>query len=478
MNRDVVEFGFREKRYLFSPETLAVAMPDAGDSAQEPTPNHAPSEVGGINFITLNIAHDCNMACPYCFAKQGLYGGEREMMTEETARRSVDWLLRESGAKADCYLRFLGGEPFLNLRVMRDTMSYANEVAARSGKKVHFSVNTNGTLFNSEIQELFEQFKLRVSISIDGTREAHNVHRIFRSGRGTYDVVVDNVDKFLASDPTAMVNGTITSSNLNIYDYIVEFRRLGFRSIRFALVGTADAGVAVRREELLESLRVQYDRVADKYLSDVLAGDVWYFADFYKYFEGLRYRRRRGHRCGAGTTYANVDVSGSVHLCHRFTADKTQVVGNIVSGTNVDESILVMNQLRKVMPSMPSGSGAATNGGLVSLKRKGGARAPQVRSNAAGHHQLDGANLSDFMLDEITNPCAVCDIRALCGGSCFHDGETLFGDLHGGPDVFKCEVDRHLAKTAIWLVDHIAAGAPAAFARLEHLHRLGSEHRK
>jgi uncharacterized protein len=413
----------------------------------------------GVNFITLNVAHDCNMACPYCFAKQGLYGGPRKMMTPEVARKSVDWLLNVSGARRDCYVRFLGGEPLMNVPVMRDTMGYATARAAAVDKRVHFSINTNGTIYSSEIDDLLRQYHVQISISIDGTEDAHDRHRIFRNGAGTYDTVVKNVPMLLTCDPLAMVNGTMTADTLDVSEYAKCFRQLGFQLIRFAIVGTTEASMAIRQEELLDKLRDQYDRLAEYYIAELDAGRIWYLADFYKYIPNLRAGQLRGNRCGAGTSYVNIDVDGQVHMCHRFTADRTQHVGSIADGAPaVEKGVTKVFQLMTVLPSAPSGKAKPLN--------------PVFR-----HRQLDGTLF--FEQSESVaggaNPCHACDIRHLCGGYCYHDGEILFGNLHGGPDGIKCEVDRHLAKITMWMLDHLGYSNPA-LDRLDHLHVNSLQH--
>jgi sulfatase maturation enzyme AslB (radical SAM superfamily) len=476
-NSGEVEFEYAGNRYVFHPETLRVRREgEQSQSRLAPLTFKTPETDAGINFVTINVAHDCNMACPYCFAKQGLFGGERELMASADAIRIIDWLLASAGSKPDCYLRFLGGEPMMNLPVMRDAMVYGRRAAERAGKRLSFSVNTNGTIFTEEVRVLFEEFRPTISISIDGTREAHNVHRIFRSGKGTYDVVAKNVEHFLKLDPLAMVNGTLTAQNLDISEYVAAFRKLGFRLVRFAMVGYSDPGVAVRRRELLDKIRSEYDKIAESYLADLKRGDVWWFSDFHKYFGGLRARKGRRHRCGAGTDYLNIDVRGNIHLCHRFSGEHTQVLGNLQGAVNIPPSIGRMNQLDEAIASVPSRHPERPAGPERLVQLRLGTAARASASPALRHSGLDGRDLLGGLHGQV-NPCALCDIRHLCGGSCFHDGQILFDDLHGGPDVFKCEVDRHLSKISTWLVDEIDRFDPSLFDELQGLFVRSVEHR-
>ena len=68
-----------------------------------------------VKALCLNIAHDCNLACKYCFASQGDYGGvKRELMSFDVAKRAVDFLIQMSGTRQHCEIDFFGGEPLLN----------------------------------------------------------------------------------------------------------------------------------------------------------------------------------------------------------------------------------------------------------------------------------------------------------------------------------------------------------------------------
>ncbi len=463
-----VIFSYQDRQFHFEPDTLRFMAMDESLGNQNILDQNADEDSReslypyptGINFITLNIAHDCNMACPYCFAKQGHYGGPRKLMSEEVAFRSIDWLLERSGDQQDCYLWFLGGEPLMNLPLMRAGIAYGIEAAQRAEKRIHFSVSTNGTIWNEEIDDLLRANRISISISMCGSKDAHNVHRIFRSGRGTFDVIAANVPRFLDIHPDALANATLTADNLDIDDYVSVFREFGFRAIRFSIVSTSIPGVAVCHGETLRHIREQYDRVAQRYLADIERGDIWYLADFYKYFENLRERRPRLNRCGAGTNYVNIDVDGNVHLCHRFTADKTQRLGDVSSGEfHVPESVGRKHQLHLERPSVPSRGQTARD--VTNMQQSFGAI----------HHQLDGSPLiGPGRMDGRVNLCAECDIRFLCGGSCFHDGALLFGDLHGGPDAFKCEIDRHLARIAIWLIDSVSRSCPDALDQISEIY--------
>ncbi len=401
-----------------------------------------------VRFVTLNIAHDCNLACDYCFAEQGTFGAERGFMDRATAFRSVDWLLAQSKDEPRVYIRFLGGEPLLNVPLMHEVCNYAWTHPQLRGREVVFSVNTNGTIFDESIERLVQQYRMTVSISLDGLQAENDKHRRMRSGHGSYTRVMRNLGRFSTVAPFLMVNATITSDSGRLLEFTGELRRHGVRLIRTALVGTTQDGVRVEGHDSLAHLVQEYRKLARSYLQDLEGGDCWYFADFYKYFEVLNARVPRTGRCGAGTWYGNIDMHGDVHLCHRFTAAGTHVMTNVFSDEGLPSSATPQPSSRqragrKVIPILADG----------------------LSAGSLPHRRLDGT----LMLGS-GPPCDSCEIRGLCGGECFHDSYIRSGSEKGAPDVAKCELDRELAKLSMWIYASLQDRRPGVFAELARLH--------
>ena len=103
-----------------------------------------------IKALCINIAHDCNLRCKYCFAGQGGYGQWRMLMSFDVARRAVDFLLAHSGHRKHCELDFFGGEPLLNWPVVKQTVEYVRRQERKHDKKIKMSLTTNGMLLDEE----------------------------------------------------------------------------------------------------------------------------------------------------------------------------------------------------------------------------------------------------------------------------------------------------------------------------------------
>src|ERR1700760_2691852 len=122
-----------------------------------PTPKIIPLTPFPLTTMVLNVTNQCNLSCTYCYE----YGEDKivdtengkqpKFMSEQTARESVDFMLREAGDNRMAHLTFFGGETLMNFPVLKFAMGYAREQAAAMGKEVDFSLTTNATLLRPEI---------------------------------------------------------------------------------------------------------------------------------------------------------------------------------------------------------------------------------------------------------------------------------------------------------------------------------------
>jgi len=76
-----------------------------------------------IKALCLHIAHTCNLNCAYCFAGQGKYKGERAVMSLETGKRALDFLIENSGTHVNLDVDFFGGEPLMNWEVVKELVA-------------------------------------------------------------------------------------------------------------------------------------------------------------------------------------------------------------------------------------------------------------------------------------------------------------------------------------------------------------------
>ena len=77
-----------------------------------------------VKALCLHIAHDCNLACKYCFAEEGEYHGRRALMSYEVGKKALDFLIANSGSRRNLEVDFFGGEPLMNWQVVKDLVAY------------------------------------------------------------------------------------------------------------------------------------------------------------------------------------------------------------------------------------------------------------------------------------------------------------------------------------------------------------------
>lgn len=82
--------------------------------------------------MCLHMAHDCNLRCRYCFADTGAYGGPRGLMSLETAKAALDFLMKASRHRTHVEVDFFGGEPLLNFEVCKEAARYGRALAEKT----------------------------------------------------------------------------------------------------------------------------------------------------------------------------------------------------------------------------------------------------------------------------------------------------------------------------------------------------------
>ena len=103
-----------------------------------------------VKAMCLNIAHDCNLRCEYCFAAKGDFGRGRMLMPLEIGKKAIDFLIERSGSRHNLEVDFFGGEPLMNFEVVKQVVEYARSLEEANHKKFRFTITTNGLLLTDD----------------------------------------------------------------------------------------------------------------------------------------------------------------------------------------------------------------------------------------------------------------------------------------------------------------------------------------
>lgn len=287
-----------------------------------------------VKALCLHIAHDCNLACQYCFAEEGEYHGRRALMSFEVGKKALDFLIANSGNRRNLEVDFFGGEPLMNWQVVKDLVAYGREQEKLHDKKFRFTLTTNGVLLNDEVMEFCNREMGNVVLSIDGRKKVHDKMRPFRKGAGSYDLIVPKFQQFAESrhQDKYYVRGTFTHYNLDFSEDVLHLADLGFKQISVEPVVAEPKEPYAIREEDLPKLFEEYDKLAVEMIRRHKSGEDFNFFHFMIDLEGGPCVAKRLSGCGSGTEYLAVTPWGDFYPCHQFVGNEKFLLGNVDEG--------------------------------------------------------------------------------------------------------------------------------------------------
>ncbi|MNV26209.1 Anaerobic sulfatase-maturating enzyme [compost metagenome] len=298
-----------------------------------------PLESPPLYALSLAIAQKCNMGCTYCYADQGDFGGPSKNMSIESAFKAIDLLLRDCPEDGTVQLTFLGGEPLINRKAVREAVSYAETKSKEKNIKVRYSITTNGTLLTEEDAVFFETHGFAVTISLDGLKEAHDAQRPMKGGKGSFDRVMQNIRPLLAIQKNMQVSArvTVTPENTNLAEALDEFIRMGFHSVGFSPLLRSSNGQGEMTPESLVVMLENMIACGLNFEKNVLAGNRYPFLNMVNALKEISKGTHRPYPCGAGAGYMGVSADEELFACHRFVNEEAGYMGDLNTGINTEK---------------------------------------------------------------------------------------------------------------------------------------------
>ncbi len=287
-----------------------------------------------VKALCLHIAHDCNLACKYCFAEEGEYHGRRALMSFETGKKALDFLVKNSGKRVNLEVDFFGGEPLMNWEVVKQLVEYGRSLEKPYNKKFRFTLTTNGVLLNDEIMEYVNKEMSNVVLSLDGRKEVNDEMRPFRNGKGSYDLIVPKFQKLADSrnQTNYYVRGTFTNQNLDFSEDVKHFADLGFKQMSIEPVVASESEKYAISEKDLPKIMEEYDKLALEYIKRHKEGRGFNFFHFMIDLTQGPCVAKRLSGCGSGTEYLAVTPWGDLYPCHQFVGNEDFLLGNVDEG--------------------------------------------------------------------------------------------------------------------------------------------------
>ncbi len=387
----------------------------------EPMPVEVPSADFPLTTMVLNVTSKCNLSCTYCYE----YGEDRlvdegtmpRFMDEKTARDSVEFMLSQSKGQKVVNLTFFGGETLLNFKLLQTTMDYALRRGDEEGKRVRFSLTTNGTLLKPDVIEWLSENDVGVTISIDGPEEMNDQFRVLNNGMGSYEMIVPKVKELLKRHTTRPIGArvTLTQQNLDvhrIFQHLTE--EIGFKEVGFAPVTTSSCHGYALDENSYDRMLVQFQELAREWLEYAAEDRYHGFSNVRESIEEIHKGFSKAYPCGAGLGLMGVSTDGNVNLCHRFAGSEEHRLGSVTEGVDRTKQEQFLEE----------------------------------------HHIA-------YKPD-----CHSCWARPLCSGGCYHEAQTRYGTTRA-PNLHYCDWIRSWTHTCLEVYGELTERNPKFLRHLE-----------
>ncbi|MBR3575977.1 MAG: thioether cross-link-forming SCIFF peptide maturase [Clostridia bacterium] len=332
ISREALEEAYGEIKELYDGDMLFTE-----DCYQEIAKNFKKGTV--VKALCLHVAHDCNLRCKYCFADEGDYGGKKGLMSLDTAKAAIDFVIENSASRKNIEVDFFGGEPLLNFDVVKETVKYAREQEKIHGKNFRFTITTNGILLDDEKLAFINENMCNIVLSIDGRKEVNDRVRVNVNKKGCYDKIVPVFQKVAQSrnQDNYYVRGTFTRYNLDFAKDVLHLADLGFKQISVEpVVAPFEEDYALQYEDI-DTICKEYETLAKEYIKRKKEGKGFNFFHFMIDLDQGPCVVKRLSGCGCGCEYMAVTPEGDIYPCHQFAGNEEFKVGNLKDGiTNTE----------------------------------------------------------------------------------------------------------------------------------------------
>lgn len=316
-----------------------------------------------LQKVTLQLTQNCNFRCAYCHytsndGSQRTHSNKR--MSIEVAKAAILYLRDHSTDIPSVYVGFYGGEPLLEFPLLKEIVAFCEE--QMKGKDIHYTITSNGTLLTDEIIEFFSIHKFTLMVSLDGPKRIHNKSRVFRSGKGSFETVIERLqhihEKFPDFFKTVSINMVLNPSD--DFDEINSlFSTYGFlKKIEVSSTLIDDIGASeknVFKECYVDKenyhIFLRYLSLAERFPRKKCAPILMNYAgSVRKTLDEIEERSAfldvcaPGGPCVPGEGRIMVTVDGKFILCERVSEiAEPMIIGNLRDGIDMNKVFALLN---------------------------------------------------------------------------------------------------------------------------------------
>jgi uncharacterized protein len=288
-----------------------------------------------VKSMCLNIAHDCNLRCEYCFAAKGDFGRGRMLMPFEIGKKAIDFLIEKSEGRHNLEVDFFGGEPLMNFEVVKQVVNYARSIEKEHNKNFRFTITTNGILLTDDKIDFINREMSNCVLSMDGRKSVNDLLRVRVDGTGSYDATIPKFQKLVATrgDKDYYARGTFTTHNLDFTNDVLHMADLGFEQISVEpVVSDMQLDYSIKEADLPRVFE-EYDRLSKVIIDRKKEGRAFNFFHFMLDLDQGPCAIKRLRGCGCGNEYVAVTPEGDIFPCHQFVGDDRWKMGSLLDAS-------------------------------------------------------------------------------------------------------------------------------------------------
>ena len=263
---------------------------------------------------TIDLTEGCNLACDYCFTYSK---HKKRVLPLDLGKRIIDWWLPQTDPTKHIQMSFWGGEPLLEFERMKKLIAHANELNKDLKRDIEYGGTTNGVLYTPDKVEWCAENRSLFLISLDGVKAAHDMHRKFPNGKGSFDIVIKNLKEALKIAPMHQIRFSISVDTIPYFFETIQFmvEELGIKNCAFSPV-FEDQWLD---GDYLDQMSEQFDLAIEYGIKHLKRGEhirMKHLDDEARMNNKIM--DRVPNPCGAGNFYMGWGVDGYGWPCHRF----------------------------------------------------------------------------------------------------------------------------------------------------------------
>lgn len=293
-----------------------------------------------LSKLTVICTYACNLNCQYCFYKdrQDEYQYTQGMLQPEVLIETIHGLLEEYPEGIETIV-FFGGEPLLNFEAIKKVVPQIIELyKEKNVAPADFGIITNGTIMNQEIIDFLNEYKVILTVSIDGTKEIHNEMRKFKLGNGSYEQIVENIHRLREKREFALyVEMTLNKKHILAYKpneaikWLKEIEQMGFDGIELGVVDHSKSDIAITEADK-EIFKQMYSEMQEYLFENMFHENGMKCLSSIRILKRMQSKEYSIVPCGAGINSLVLDWNGIIAPCYLLIDKKAFSMGSIEEG--------------------------------------------------------------------------------------------------------------------------------------------------